>query len=83
MKCEELLALLSDYVDGDLDRESYQAFRDHLLDCHPCEVVVDNIRQTLTVYKSGRPVEVPDALKKHLRKALCDRWEVKFPSADR
>lgn len=82
MQCRELLALLSDYVDDDLDREAYEAFREHLADCNPCEVVVDNIRQTITLYKSGRLVELPVELQRQLRRVLRDRWEAEFPTVE-
>ena len=80
MKCKDLLALLSDYVDGDLDRKTYEAFRAHLTHCGPCEVVVDNIRQTITLYKSGQPAELPRELQQELRRTLRAKWEATFPS---
>ena len=82
MKCEEMLAALSDYVDGDLAPDVYEAFREHLTACGPCEVVVDTIRQTITVYRCGRPTELPGDLQDHLRRVLRQRWKAKFPAAD-
>ena len=81
MKCEELLAALNEYVDGDLDPGICESFEEHLKDCNPCQVVVDNIRQTITLYKAGEPVELPAELRKRLHTALRDRWKAKFPSA--
>ena len=81
MKCKELLDLMNDYVDGDLDREEFDTFRRHLLGCGPCEVVIDNVRHTIGVYKSGHPVEVPDALQQQLSRVLRERWAAKFPSS--
>ena len=80
MKCEEFLAALSDYVDGDLDKDVYEAFREHIADCNTCEVVVDNIRHTITLYRCGHPVELSAECQQHLRRALRDRWESLFPS---
>jgi anti-sigma factor RsiW len=74
-----MLAALSDYVDGELDPESCQAFREHLAGCNPCEIVVDNIRQTITVYKSGEPIELPAKLHRQLSEVLRQRWREKFP----
>ena len=82
MKCKELLALLSSSVDGSLSREEYEAFRQRLSGCGPCEVVVDNIRRTISLYKSGGRVELPDTLQDRLRGVLRDRWQTKFSSAD-
>ena len=79
MKCQDLLARLSDYVDGDLDRDVYEAFRAHLDGCTPCEVVIDNIRQTITLYRSGQPANLPGELQGHLRRVLRDEWHKHFP----
>jgi len=78
MKCEELLAVLNDYVDGDLDPGVCDEFEEHLADCNPCEIVIDNIRQTITVYKCGEAVELPAKLHEHLCQALRRRWEAVF-----
>jgi len=80
MQCKELLALLGEYVDGELSREDYATFEKHLCGCRPCEVVVDNVRQTIAVYRCGHRIELPSALQKQLRRVLRDRWEAKFPS---
>ncbi len=82
MKCRELLAKLSDYLDGDIDRDIYEAFRAHLDNCSPCEIVIDNVRHTITLYKSGKPVELPAELRECLRRLLRDRWEAHFPASD-
>ena len=81
MKCKEILAALSDYIDGDLDPELCRDLKKHLADCNPCQLVVDNIHQTLTVYKSGRPLELPAELCERLRSVLRERWRLKFPPA--
>jgi len=79
--CEELLAALNDYVDGDADPAICEAFRKHLSDCNPCQVVVDNIRQTITLYKAGRQVDLPAELHAQLRRVLRSGWEARFPRA--
>ena len=55
MKCEELLALLNEYVDGTVDPAICDEFENHLAGCNPCQIVVDNIRKTITLYKDGKP----------------------------
>ncbi len=78
MKCEELLAALNEYVDGDIDPGICDAFEEHLKDCNPCQIVIDNIRQTVTLYKHGEPVEIPLPVRRRLHSALRDCWERKF-----
>jgi len=75
MKCEELLAMLNEYVDGTVDPGVCGEFEKHLAGCNPCQVVVDNIRQTITLYKDGRPYELPVAFRKRLHDALRQRFE--------
>jgi anti-sigma factor RsiW len=83
MKCEELLAALNDYVDGDLDPGICDAFQEHLSDCNPCQIVVDNIRKTITLYKAGEPFEMPVEFQQKLCEELRKRWTAKFTSGDR
>lgn len=79
MKCEDLLKALGEYVDGTLDAAICDEFRKHLESCNPCEIVVDNVRQTITLYKAGDPYELPPEFGDKLRRALRERWKKKFP----
>jgi len=36
--------------------------------------VVDNIRKTITLYKAGRPYELPVEFRRRLHSALRERW---------
>lgn len=74
MKCDELLALLNEYVDGSIDPGVCAAFEQHLAGCNPCQVVVDNIRQTITLYKDGQQYELPVAFRQKLHGALRQRF---------
>jgi RNA polymerase sigma-70 factor (ECF subfamily) len=82
MKCEELLAALNQYVDGDLDPGICDSFQDHLQDCNPCQIVVDNIRQTIRLYKAEEPFELPPTLHHRLARLLREKWKGKI-DADR
>lgn len=75
MNCEELLAMLSDYVDGDVDPGVCDDLRKHLEGCNPCQVVIDNIRKTITLYKAGQPYELPIEFRNRLHTALRRRWK--------
>ena len=46
----QILAALNDYVDSDLDPAVFDALEEHLADCNPCQIVVDNIRQTIALF---------------------------------
>ena len=74
MKCEELLAMLNEYVDGTVDPAVCSEFEQHMAGCNPCQVVVDNIRQTITLYKDGQPYDLPAAFHRRLHAALRQRF---------
>ena len=78
MTCEELLRALNDYVDGDDLSETCQEFADHLAGCNPCQVVVDNIRQTISLYRAGQPFSMPAGFEQRLQQAVKAQWVRKF-----
>ena len=75
MKCAELLTSLNEYVDGTMDPANCEEFEAHMAGCNPCQVVVDNIRKTITVYKEGRPHALPVECQQRLHAALRRRWK--------
>jgi anti-sigma factor RsiW len=74
MKCAELVATLNEYVEGTVDPAICEEFEKHMAGCNPCQVVVDNIRQTITLYKEGKPYELPVKFRQRLHSALRQRW---------
>jgi anti-sigma factor RsiW len=79
MKCEELLSLLNDYVDGTADAAICEEFEKHMAGCNPCQVVVDNIRKTIKLYKEGKPYELPAEFRERLHNVLRRRWKEAHP----
>ena len=77
MKCEELLAALNHYVDGELDPDLCEPFQEHLEGCNPCQVVVDNIRQTIRLYRAEEPYELPPAVATEPSRALRRHWQAR------
>jgi hypothetical protein len=75
MKCRELLEMLGDYVDGALDPGLCEGFEAHLAGCNPCQIVIDNVRKTITIYKSGEPVTLPTEFRRRLHDELRKRWK--------
>lgn len=78
MKCEDLLKALNDYVDGQVDPAICDEFQSHLAGCNPCQVVVDNIRNTIALYRSGEPYEMPAEFHSRLRRHLREKWSTVF-----
>ncbi len=79
MKCEDLLKMLNDYVDGDIAPAVCEGFETHLSGCNPCQVVVDTIRRTITLYRGEERYELPLPFRQRLHDALRARWTGSVP----
>ena len=79
MRCQELLAILNEYVDGTLAQEFCAEFDRHLGGCQPCQVVVDTVRKTITLYRNGQPYPLPARLRSRLHQMLRARWRQLHP----
>ncbi len=75
MKCEELLKHLNDYVDEDIDPEICERFEEHIQDCDPCKIVIDNTKKTVTLYRDEEIYEMPEDFKKNLHRELKEKWD--------
>ena len=77
MECEELLATLNEYVDGELEPGICSPFQEHLKGCNPCRIVIDNIRHTIKLYKAEEPFVLPPELHQRLSRLLREQWKGK------
>lgn len=75
MKCQELLRLLGDYVDGEVDPAVCEEFARHLDHCRPCRIVVDTVRKTVTLYRGDEQYELPAEFRDRLHRTLRERWK--------
>lgn len=74
MKCEEILAALNEYVDGNVDAPICAEFKRHLEGCSPCQVVVNNMRQTILLCKDGQTFEIPAPCREKLHQMLREKF---------
>lgn len=81
MTCEELLKTLNEYLDDESVIALYGEFADHLAQCNPCQVVVDNLRKTIRLYQAGKPFPMPPEFQERFGQALREKWKQKFPNA--
>ena len=66
-RCKNLLASLSDYVDGSLSENLCTEIERHMAGCENCRVVVDSLRKTIYLYQvTTEPVAVPDDVRQRL-----------------
>lgn len=65
--CREMLALISDYVDGSIDEASCEQLEKHLEDCENCQTMLDTMRKTIFLYQdTNKDAAVPDPVRERL-----------------
>jgi anti-sigma factor RsiW len=70
LDCNQVVELVTDFVEGALDAPTAQRVRGHLAECPGCDVYVEQIRQTVS--SLGRvPV---DTLSPQAQAALMDAF---------
>ena len=58
MTCQELVELVTDYLEGALSREAATRFEEHLGACPGCQTYLEQVRSTIAVTRaSGEVVE--------------------------
>jgi anti-sigma factor RsiW len=71
LNCDELVELVTDYVEGALDDETLRRVEDHLTGCDGCTSYVDQMRQTIATLGSSLPdVELTDEARNALLAAF-------------
>ena len=68
-------ALLSDFLDHSLHWRTSRSLEAHLAVCPPCRVYVASIERTILLYRERPVVDVPVAVRGHLRELLRERHE--------
>ena len=66
MDCREVLASLSNYVDGEVSAELRATIEQHLAKCRRCRVVFDTTDKALKIVLDVEPFEVPLAVSARL-----------------
>lgn len=73
MTCQDLIALILDYLEGGLTPEDAAEFEAHLRDCPPCQAYLATYRKTKAVAGAAGRVEMPEEMKQRLREFLARR----------
>ncbi len=68
--CREVFALLSEYLDGELDAATYDEIERHLSGCPPCIEFLRSLRRSIGLCQSCQPAETPPPLKPEERDQL-------------
>ncbi len=73
LNCRGLIRELSDYLDGELDRELVAEVERHLEHCEDCRWVVDTTKKTIEIFCNSDPLPLPDDVRQRLHAALETR----------
>jgi anti-sigma factor RsiW len=67
--------LLSDFIDHTLHWRTARTLEAHLAACPPCRCYVATVETTIVLYRARPVVDVPLAVRGHLRQVLRERHE--------
>jgi anti-sigma factor RsiW len=73
MTCQDVIALLVDYLESTLDDDVVRALEAHLEGCEPCRPYLATYRRTIGVTGDAHRVEMPPEMRRHLAAFLADR----------
>jgi len=74
-ECRRLRELLSDFIDHSLHWRTARSLEVHLAACPPCRCYVATVERTIVLYRERPVVDVPFAVRGHLREVLRERHE--------
>ena len=77
-KCLDYVNDLNDYLDGELDPSLCDEIEKHIGHCENCRIMVDTMKQTVTLCREGKPEKLPASLEDKLTGMLKARWDKKF-----
>jgi anti-sigma factor RsiW len=72
ISCQEVVELVTDYVEQALPADEAAVFEQHLNFCDGCVRYVDQVRRTIDVVGELRTEDIPDDTKEHLLTAFRD-----------
>lgn len=76
--CADYIGELNDYLDGEVSTELCEELERHIGQCADCRIMVDTLKQTVTLCREGRREQLPAALQGQLTDLLQARWRQKF-----
>ena len=74
LRCREVLALLSEYVDGSFTTDQVEQIRQHLAGCDWCERFGSQFGEAIAALKEnlGEPEPIPRSVRERLRDRLTE-----------
>ena len=74
LSCQELVELVTDYLEGALDERDRRAFEQHLAACDGCAEYLEQMRTTIRVVGTLTPNDLTQAAESTLLQAFRD-WK--------
>ncbi len=74
LDCNELVELVTEYLDGTLDLATRSRFDLHLIECDGCENYLQQLRSTVAALGRVRPDELDPTFRDRLLTAFRD-WQ--------
>jgi anti-sigma factor RsiW len=73
-KCDEVLALLSAYLDVELPPDACHSIEEHLSGCAPCDEFAESLRKTVDLCHSFGPAAMPRPISESAREELMSAY---------
>jgi anti-sigma factor RsiW len=70
LTCQELVELVTEYLDGALDPRDRTRFEEHVMTCPPCHAHIDQMRKTIDVLGHVSEETLSDAAEQDLLEAF-------------
>ena len=74
LKCREIFALLSQYLDMELPPEACRALEAHIAGCPPCVEFAESLRKTIELCGRYKVTAMPEPLSEQAREELRAAW---------
>ncbi len=78
-QCSDYINNLNDYLDGEISPELCKELEKHIGQCNNCRIMVDSLKQTVSLCREGKKENLPKALENKLTNILKEKWNKKFP----
>lgn len=70
MRCKEVLAQASEYIDDQLSEQICADIRQHMAECGNCRMFINTLEKTVSLYRLMPGERIPDQTRHQLYKVL-------------
>ncbi len=74
MRCQELFARLSEFLDGELTEEICQEIQAHMEGCEPCQALSRTLQRTVELCRQLPSRPLPEETRRALWALLHEGW---------